>query len=263
MEALILAAVFAFGVLLIYDALVRPDTRPDPKKLAARIGPRGSGAMGGAAVAFALTGWFAASLAGAVLGAILPRMIASSRKERDTVRRMDAIAELAGRLRDSIRSGIGAYDALAHASVNPPAAIASDVKRLAAEMRVSGMARAAEAFAGRVGKDAELLGAALSLGDRLGSRNTSEVLDALAEATAARAATLREARARQTRARSSARIVAAVPLLLLLAIRRTNPAYLAPFDAAQGQMVLMFAFALIGVGYVSMLRMARLEGRSK
>jgi Flp pilus assembly protein TadB len=77
------------------------------------------------------------------------------------------------------------------------------------------------------------------------------------------AAAFREARARQTRNRISARIVAAVPILLLLAIRQANPAYLAPFESASGQVVLAFAFVLIWVGYVAMQRAARIEANAR
>ena len=117
------------------------------------------------------------------------------------------------------------------------------------EARVSNLPEAARAFADRVSDPAaDLLSSALGTSERLGSRNLSEVLDALAEATTAQAAAVREARARQTRNRMSARIVAAVPILLLLAIRQANPAYLAPFETASGQAVLAFAFVLIWAG---------------
>ncbi|MGH2728822.1 MAG: type II secretion system F family protein, partial [Actinomycetota bacterium] len=152
-------------------------------------------------------------------------------------------------------------DALAQAAANPPPAIAPELRRLASEARVSGLGPAAASFSERAQDPAaELLASALSLAERLGSRNLSEVLDALADATAAQAATVREARARQTRARMSARIVAAVPLLLLVAIRRANPAYLEPFGSPGGQAVLALAVLLVVAGYRWMKRAARIEG---
>jgi len=174
---------------------------------------------------------------------------------------MEAIADLAARFRDSIRAGMGMQDALSQAANNPPAVLALELRRLVSDSAVSGLETASASFSSRLGPDAETLAAALSLGERLGSRNISDVLDNLAEATAAKAATLREARARQTRARSSARVVAAVPVLLLVAIRFTNRPYLKPFSTAGGQLVLAFALGLIAAGYAAMLRMARLEGR--
>lgn len=260
MEALLVGVVFGFGILLVFDSLTRPDAKPDISRLIGRLGPQGAMAIAGGVLALVATGWPVAVLAGAFLGAALPRFLASSRKDQQRLRRMEAIAEVGARLRDSIRAGMGIQDALSHAAANSPDAISSDLRQLVAEARVSGLATAASTFAGRLGPDAETLGAALSLGERLGARNTSDVLETLAEATAARAATLREARARQTRARMSARVVAAAPVVLLVAIRFTNPAYLAPFDTPGGQMMLAFALALIASGYSAMIRTARVDG---
>jgi Flp pilus assembly protein TadB len=184
-----------------------------------------------------------------------------SREEQARLQRREAIAEVSARLRDAIRSGIGIAEALVQAAEHPPPAIAGELRRLVSDARISGLPEAAEAFAVRMpDPSAELLASALSTAERLGARNLSEVLDALAEATRAQAAAVREATARQTRNRISARIVAAVPVLLLLAIRQANPAYLAPFDAPTGQVVLAFALLLIWTGYAAMRRAARIEG---
>jgi len=258
---LLVSAVFALGLALVYDGLVRPNTRPDPLARIRRIGPAGAGGLAGAAVALVATGWPVAVVAGAAVGAGVPRMLLRAREERLRFARREAIAEVCARLRDAIRSGIGLSDALAQAATTAPEAIAADLRRLVSEARVSGIGTAAASFGQRVSDpSAELFASALALADRLGSRNLTDVLDALAEATMAQAGAIREARARQTRARMSARIVAAVPMLLLLAIRRANPAYLAPFSRPVGQLVLAFAFGLVWVGYVSMKRAARIEG---
>lgn len=261
MEALLVATAFGFGLLLVFDALVRPDAKPQPVARLRAIGP--SWIAGGAAALAALvaTGWPVAVLAAGVLGTKLPATARARREERAALARREAVADVSARLRDAIRSGIGLADALSQAAANAPSAIASDLKRLVSEARVSGLAAAAAAYAERArDPGAELLASALALADRLGSRNLSEVLDSLAEATAAQAATIREARARQTRARASARIVAAVPLLLLVAIRKANPAYLEPFSTPGGQAVLAFALVLIWAGYGAMRRAARIEG---
>ncbi|MFN2593746.1 MAG: type II secretion system F family protein [Actinomycetota bacterium] len=258
-QSLLIGVSFGIGILLIYDALVRPDGRLNIRGSFRRLGPRGAGGAAGVAVALLLTGWVVAAIAAGLVGWLLPSILTRGRSDRERVRRMEAIAELAARLRDSIRSGIGIHDGIAQASDNPPSAIAREVKRLAADSRVSGLGPASNAFATRLGAEGELMAAALSLGEEAGARNLSDVLDALAEASSARAGTLREARARQARARVSARVVAAVPLVLLILIRRTNPGYLAPFDAAQGQVVLAFAIGLVAFGYLMMLKVARLE----
>ena len=52
--------------------------------------------------------------------------------------------------------------------------------------------------------------------------------------------------------------MAALPLLLLFAIRRINPAYVAVFDSPWGQVLLAGCVASVAVGYVGMLWMTRL-----
>lgn len=257
MDGLLIGVAFGLGVLLVFDALTRPAAKPDPVKWAAKLGPKGLAAGLCAATVMAITQWPVAALAGGILGARLPSMLHNARVERLRVERIEAIAELSARLRDSLRAGIGIQDALSRAAMNTGPAIAPELRQMVAEATVSGLGPAAGSFATRLGPDADTLAAALTLGERLGARNTSEVLDALAESTAATAATLREARARQTRARTSARVVAAAPLVLLLMIRLSNPQYLEPYNSAGGQLLLGFALALIAVGYAAMLRTAR------
>lgn len=261
MDALLVATAFGLGLLFVYDALVRPEVRVDPLRRIRDLGPSSLAGITGAAVALLATGWPVAVIAGGLVGAAVPRSIIGSREERARSARREAIAELSARLRDAIRSGIGLADALGQAASNAPEPIAPDLRRLVAEARVSGLGHAARAFAQRMDDpSADLLASALELADRLGSRNLTEVLDSLTEAATAQAATVREAHARQTRARMSARIVAAVPILLLVAIRRANPAYLEPFATPGGQAVLAFAILLIWFGYQAMKRAARIEG---
>ena len=129
---------------------------------------------------------------------------------------------------------------------------------LAADAAAVGLPHALEGFARRLADPlADVLAATLALNHRLGGRNLSEVLDDLAAAIHAEAHTLREVRARQAQQRLSARLVAAAPLVILVAIRQTNPAYLAPFDTPTGQAILALALGLIVAGYGAMVRLAR------
>jgi Flp pilus assembly protein TadB len=263
-DALLISTLFGLGLLFLFDALVRPQARPDLLGWLRRASPRAIGAAAGAAVAFAATGWPAAALAGGCLGAIVPGSFAMAREERARLERREAIAEISSRLRDAIRSGVGLADALARAAENAPRALRANLRRFVSHSRVSGISEAAQSFAQRVrDPSADLLASALATSERLGSRNLSDVLDALAEATTAQAAAVREAQAHQTRNRMSARIVAAVPILLLFAIRRVNPSYLAPFGTPEGQAVLALGLALIWAGYAAMRRAARIEGRAR
>jgi tight adherence protein B len=264
MTGLVFGAILGMGALLIFDRFSRPEREFNWRRWAARLGPRGLGAAAGAVVAYALTGWETAAFAGGVLGAVIPVALVRARSERDRLRRMEAVAEVSARIRDALRSGIGIQDAIAQAARRPPVALESYLRRLVSDAKVGGLGAAAAAFADRLGDPAaDLFASALTFSERLGSRDTSELLDSLAESTSARAATLREARVRQTRNRVSAQIVAVAPIVLLLGIKHANPAFLEPFDTASGQMVMVAAFGMIAGGYLLMLRMARIERRAR
>ncbi len=52
----------------------------------------------------------------------------------------------------------------------------------------------------------------------------------------------------------SARVIAALPLGLIVTIRATNPDYLAAFGSASGQTVLALCLVSVALGYAGMLR---------
>jgi tight adherence protein B len=101
------------------------------------------------------------------------------------------------------------------------------------------------------------------LNDRLGGRNVSQVLDSLAQATRAQLRVQGELHAYQARTVLSARIVAAVPLVVLIAIRALNPSYLAVFSDWSGQLILAGCVLSVALGYLAMLWLSRLPGEPR
>ncbi len=72
-----------------------------------------------------------------------------------------------------------------------------------------------------------------------------------------------ELRAYQARTVLSARIVAAIPLVVLVLIRRVNPSYLAVFEDLTGQLLLAGCLVSVAVGYAAMVRLTRLPGNER
>jgi tight adherence protein B len=258
---LVVAVVFGFGVVLVFDGLTSPRSRdgdraPWPIRRALRsLAPP---LIGGAA-ALAGTGWPVAAVTGAVVGWELPRWVRSRGDHRRRARRRDAIAEAAARIRDSVRAGVGLGDALSALGAHGPAPIRSACRQLAVDLQLSGMEAALDGLRARLDDPlGDLLCRAVFTADRTGGRNLSTVLEDLAETARRQAATLREIRAHQARNRYTAAIVAAAPVALLLGMRLVNPEYLAPYRTAAGQVVLAVVFALIAAGYLAMARVARL-----
>jgi Flp pilus assembly protein TadB len=249
---------FGLGVLLLFDGFTRERYETAPRRHI-RITPPALGAVIGGMIALVATGWGAAALTGAVVGGITPRAVRRRRTGRLRAARREALAEVSGRLRDAVRAGLGLTEGLTLVAQNAPDAIEPQLRELAAESRIRSLRQATGRFAAEMEDPlADLFARALALADRLGSSGVTEVLDGLADTASQMAHTAREVRARQLRQKVSARIVAAVPVILLVAIRFTNPDYLKPYSSAAGQGVLLFGLGLIAAGYWSMAHTARL-----
>jgi tight adherence protein B len=259
MTALTLGAVAGLGLLLVYAGLSHPATRhPDeaggPQRLLAGVVV---GLLAGVG-AWLASGWPVLTLAAIAGGLLLPRAWMAHTQASEQAARSEAVAEVAAGLRDGVRGGLGVTDALGGLARFGPPALRDELTEVAAQAAILGLPQALEGFARRLRDPlADLLAATLALNQRLGGRNLAEVLDELAAAIRAEAHTLREIRARQAQQRLSARLVAAAPVGILLAIRQTNPIYLAPFNTPLGQGVLALALLLVATGYAAMVRLAR------
>lgn len=204
------------------------------------------------------TGWPAAALLGGVLGALLPRRVQAHRLARRQAERADALAEAAAALRDAVRAGHGLHDALVGLARYGPPPLRAEVARLVADARLQGLPMALEAFGDRLADPlGDQLARMLLLNHQLGGRNLAPSLDALTAAARAEIRSLREIHARQAEQRLSARVVAATPVLALLAFQASNPRLLAAYDTFLGQLVLLAAGGLIAAGYALMLRLGQ------
>jgi tight adherence protein B len=257
MAEFLVAFLVGVGLVLVYDGLTRPARHQRPSVLPGLLLAVVCGLLAGVA-AWLVTGWPVVTLAAIAGGALLPGMLRARAQARRQAARSEALAEVAAGLRDAVRGGLGVTEALAGLARWAPPELRPQLATLAAQASVLGLPAALEAFARDLDDPlADLLAVTLALNARLGGRNLSEVLDDLAGAIRAEAHTLREIRARQAQQRLTARLVAAAPLAILLAIRQTNPAYLAPFDTVIGQLVLALALLLIAAGYSAMLAVGR------
>jgi Flp pilus assembly protein TadB len=257
--ALTLGAVAGLGLLLVYAGLARPATRhpEDPGSARRLLGGVVVGLLAGVG-AWLRSGWPVLTLAAIAAGLLLPRAWTTRTQAAEQAARSEAIAEVAAGLRDGVRGGLGVTDALGGLARFGPPALRGELTEGAAQAAILGLPQALEGFAQRLGDPlTDLLAATLALNHRLGGRNLAEVLDELAAAIRAEAHTLREVRARQAQQRLSARLVAAAPVGILLAIRQTNPTYLAPFNTPLGQGVLALALLLVATGYAAMVRLAK------
>lgn len=282
MIPLLLSLCFAAGVYLAYEGLTNP--RP-PKARSSRlkgveeflvraglrdVTPRdfvlfslGTGLFTGL-LAQLFLGWGLVSVIAMPLGAVAPFVYYVQRHDRRRAAVQVALVEAIGQLRDSIRAGLAIQEALTNLARSGPEVLRPEFTTLAREMRLLGFEEALAGMRERLADPVfDVVASSLLINDRLGGRNLSQVLDRLAHATQSQLRIQEEIRAYQAKNVLSARIVALVPVVVLVGIRSVNPLYLAVFDTVWGQAVLAGCLVSIALGYAGMLWMTRLPGERR
>lgn len=280
---LILSIVLAIGLLLVFlSATSRwaPQHEPtnQPSLLRAFLDRNSAGHLGvrdfmllsvGAGLALALAaqvalGWLLVSTALFVVGLTLPGWYFTNRHHRERAVMQAALADAVDMLRSGVRSGMSVEEALGSLARNGPDVLRRPLGELARDLRVSGfegaVRRAREQLADPV---FDMVAAALLMSHRVGGRNLSTVLEALSRSVRQTLQVEQELRAHQAKNVLSARIIAALPLALILVIRGLNPAYLDVFSSPAGQGVLALCLLSVALGYAGMLRATRLPGEAR
>ncbi len=217
-----------------------------------------------AVVTQAFLGWPALSLAAGIVGALVPSWVARQRDEHRREAVEDAVVEAVAVLRDGSRVGIGIEDGLRSLARTGPLALRPAFRALARDLRLAGFEEAVTRAREQVAHPSfDILCAALLMSYRIGGRNLSDVLDGLARSVRGTARARREVRAQQAEQVLSARVIAALPLVLIVAIRATNPGYLEVFSTPGGQLALAVCLVSVAVGYAGMLRATVLPGRER
>ena len=282
MIPLLLSVALGVATYLLYDGLTRPRRAATParrwraaQEFLIRAGlpeatlrdfvlfSLGAGGLAGTAAQL-LLGLGILSVLAATLGLVAPFAYYVQRHDRRRAVLQAALADAIGQMRDAIRGGLSVPETLAALARSGPEPLRPEFARLVREMRLVGFEPALTALRERLADPVfDVVAASLLLNDRLGGRNVSQVLDRLAHATRAQLRIGQELRAYQARNVLSARIVAAVPLVVVVALRRVNPAYLAVFDDGWGQLALAGCALSVAAGYAAMLWTTRLPGEPR
>lgn len=282
MIVLFLSACFAFGAYLVYEGLTNPREPEAETEGPSRVNefllraglpdvaPRDfilfSLAMGLVIglLAQLLLGWPIVSLLLGLFGAFAPFAYYVQRHDRRRAALQGALVEAIAQLRDAIRTGLSVQDGLVGLARTGPEALRPEFATLVREMRLTSGEAALTAMRDRLADPLfDVVAATLILNDRLGGRNVSQVLDRLAYATREELRIQDELRAHQAQTVFSARVVAAMPLFVLIVIRQINPRYLAIFNDWWGQALLALCLVSIVIGYAAMLWITRLPGERR
>ena len=280
---LILSLTFSVGLLLVYlSATTRwtPAREEQPRRATFRafLDRNGAGQVGvrdfvllGAATGVALAlatqlalGWPMVSAAALLLGITLPAWYLTNRHQRERTALQSALADAVDSLRSAVRSGMSVEEALASLARHGPEVLRPSLTDLARDLRVSGFEEAIRRTREQVADPVfDMVAAALLMSHRVGGRNLSTVLEALSRSVRQTIQVEQELRAHQAKNVLSARIIAALPLVLILLIRGLNPGYLDVFSSATGQAILALCLLSVAIGYAGMLRATRLPGEER
>ena len=278
-----LSLTLGLGLLLIYLSLTssgRSKTRPaghtgwlprwSERSGVDGVGPRelavASLTMGGAAALAAQTffGWPVVTLAALGVGLLLPSWYFRQRAERRRAEVEEAVGEAVEALRDAVRIGLGIEEAIRALGRTGPYALRPLFREMERDFRLVGFEEALRRARKRVAEPLfDTLAVALLTAYRIGGRNLAAVLDGLSRSVRGSVQARREVRAHQAENVLSARVIAALPLLLIVVIRATNPSYLDVFSSPGGQAVLALCLLSVAAGYTAMLRATALPGQGR
>ena len=209
-------------------------------------------------------GWPVVTLAAAGAGLLLPTWYYRQRAQRRRGEIEEAVGEAVETLRDAVRIGLGVEEALRALAVTGPQALRPVFSEVERDLRLAGFEEALDRARERLAEPLfDTLAVALLTAYRIGGRNLGAVLDGLSHSVRGSVQVRREVRANQAQNVLSARVIAALPLLLILVIRGSNPNYLAAFSQPVGQAVLACCLLSITVGYTVMLRQAALPAQER
>jgi Flp pilus assembly protein TadB len=212
--------------------------------------------LGVGVLAWLITGWPLALLAGPVAVVGLPMLLSSS-SATARIERLEAMEEWTRSLSGVLTVGVGLEQAFVVTLRSTPAPIAPEVTRLVARLRARWVTEdALRAFADEL-DDAtgDLVAANLILGARRRGAGLASVLEGLAESVAADVRARREVEADRAKPRATARWVTLISasVLIVLALSGT---YVEPYQSPLGQVILVGLLSAYVATLVWMKRMA-------
>ena len=206
-----------------------------------------------------LTGWPLMDLAAGVGAAVVPLAWLRGRHARQRAAIQRALPEALDQLRDALASGLSMDRALHGLAEQGPQALRPYFARFRTEVGHLKFDTAVERLRDRLADPVfDLVASALLLYNEVGGVRFRACLDQLAASLRADLSSRDRVQAARARTMYSARILAAVPVVLLLLLRWWSPSAARAFDGPVGQLLLGGCALAIAAGYLGMLWLARL-----
>ncbi|MGB3441124.1 MAG: type II secretion system F family protein [Actinophytocola sp.] len=266
----LLGAGAAVGVLLIVAGMRgRPARAATPSRLSSWLAARHDrkpvgwlvvAVLVGLAVG-AVTGWVAAAILTALAAVGLPRILGSNVDHKRHLERIEAIAGWTEMLRDTLVAAAGLEQAILAAAPVCPEAIREEITELAVRLeRGERLAPSLRYLADQLrDPTADLVISALVLAAEHQARQLADLLGELASEARQQASMRMRVEAGRARTRTSVRVIVITTLSFATGLMLLNRGYLAPYDSAFGQIMLLFVGALFAASFAWLARIARLR----
>jgi tight adherence protein B len=230
----------------------RASARPKVERANLRIGL----AVGAGVVVGATTGWPVGAVLAALAGWGAPGLLAGAKGANAAVGRIEAIAGWAEMLRDTMAGAAGLEQAIVASAPLAPLPIRAEVVTLAVRLEGERLAPALRAFADDVADPTcDLVVAALVLAAEHQAQRLGELLGSLAQAARDQATMRLRVEAGRARTRTSVKVIVGATGGLVLGLAILNRGYLAPYDTAVGQLVLLLVGAVFAAAFVWLAKM--------
>jgi tight adherence protein B len=209
-------------------------------------------------------GWPVVTAAAFAVGMAVPAWYFRQRREARRTAIQGALADAIDALRSAVRAGMSVEEGLASLGRSGPEVLRPALRELTQDLRLGSFEEAVRRTQERLADPVfDTVAGALVMAHRVGGRNLGTVLEGLSRSVRQTVQVEREVRAQQAKNVLSARIVAALPLVLIAAVRSINPAYLDVFSSPIGQGLLSLCLLSVMAGYAAMLWSARLPGNER
>jgi Flp pilus assembly protein TadB len=237
--------------------LPRPTRRFDRRKVE-RANLRIGLAVGAAVVVGAATGWPVGALLAGLAGWGAPGLLGGAKGGSVAVARIEAIAGWAEMLRDTMAGAAGLEQAIVATATVAPLPIRAEVVTLSVRLEGERLAPALRAFADDVADPTcDLVVAALILAAEHQAQRLGELLGSLAQAARDQATMRLRVEAGRARTRTSVRVIVGATGGLALGLAILNRGYLAPYDSAVGQLVLLLVGGVFAAAFMWLAKMTR------
>ena len=226
---------------------------PRPARSTLAASPRRLTLVLAAALAvYLLTGWPVGALLAAAAAWFLPAMLGPDRDHTRRLAVIDSVAAFTEMLRDTLTASAGLNQALTVASAHAPEPIRPAATRLAERIAQRGTTtrQALHAFADQIADPtADLVALALASASEHPTRDLAALLSSLATTAREQAAMRTRIAVARARTRTAVRIVTGTTLALAAVLLLADRHYLAPYNTAAGQLVLLITGILFGLGF--------------